>query len=157
MKINIEGKEVEAYHIIMKKENALEILNGTKKVEIRRFDDKYGKLFIDPKKEAEYFEKMKQPNFEYIDAEGNAECDKIYKDTKYIYFTNYAKSWSLVVKIHSIYMLYMTKDDIEFLSEQLEFHEYNSEWQKFEGKPIEEVPSFFAIAIDKIISCENLK
>lgn len=156
MKINIDGKEVEAYHLIMRKENALEILNGTKKVEIREFNKKYGTLFIDPQKEAEYFEKMKRPNFEYIDENGIAECDKIYKDVRYIYFTNYNKSWSLVVEINQIYMLYMTQDDITFLSEQLGFKEYDNEWQQFEDKPIEEIPSFFAIAIDKIINHEGL-
>lgn len=156
MKINIDGKEVEVYHLIMKKENALEILNGTKKVEIREFNQKYGTLFIDPQKEAEYFEKMKQPNFEYIDENGIAECDKIYKDVKYIYFTNYNKSWSLVVEIDQIYMLYMIKDDIEFLSEQLGFKEYNNEWQQFEGKDLDDTPSFFAIDIKKIVSSENL-
>lgn len=156
MKINIDGKEVEAYHLIMKKENALEILNGTKKVEIREFNQKYGTLFIDPQKEAEYFEKMKQPNFEYIDENGVAECDKIYKDVKYIYFTNYNKSWSLVVEIDQIYMLYMIKDDIEFLSEQLGFKEYDNEWQQFEGKDLDDIPSFFAIDIKRIVSNENL-
>lgn len=156
MKINIDGKEVEVYHLIMKKENALEILNGTKKVEIREFNQKYGTLFIDPQKEAEYFEKMKQPNFEYIDENGVAECDKIYKDVKYIYFTNYNKSWSLVVEIDQIYMLYMIKDDIEFLSEQLGFKEYDNEWQQFEGKDLDDIPSFFAIDIKRIVSNENL-
>lgn len=156
MKIQVNGQEVEAYHLIMKKENALEILNGTKKVEIREFNQKYGTLFIDPQKEAEYFEKMKQPNFEYIDENGVAECDKIYKDVKYIYFTNYNKSWSLVVEIDQIYMLYMIKDDIEFLSEQLGFKEYDNEWQQFEGKDLDDIPSFFAIDIKRIVSNENL-
>ncbi|MBQ8958643.1 MAG: hypothetical protein IJ057_09140 [Bacteroidales bacterium] len=35
MKININGNEVEAYALIMRKENALEILRGTKTVELR--------------------------------------------------------------------------------------------------------------------------
>ena len=54
MTIEINGKPVEAYHLIMKKENALDILNGKKKVEIRAFSEKYNDLFIDKKLYKEY-------------------------------------------------------------------------------------------------------
>ena len=49
MTIEVNGKPVEAYHLIMKKENALDILKGKKKVEIRAFSEKYNYLFIDKK------------------------------------------------------------------------------------------------------------
>lgn len=158
MKIQVNGKEVEAYHLIMRKENALEIVNGTKKIEVRDFSPKYGKMFIDPEKEAKYFEKMKQPNFEYIDENGVAECDKVYRETKYIYFTNYNKSWSLIVEIDFINMLWFTDDDMDFLENELGFTDYKEGYQEFKKnhKEGDELPAIFAIGIKNIISYENL-
>lgn len=158
MKININGKEHEAYRLIMKKENALEILNGTKEVELREFNKKYGEMFIDKKKEAEYFEKIKSPDFEYVDANGVAECDKIYKGVKYIYFTNYNKSWHLIVELAHIYMLWFNDDDMLFLSNDLNCKDLEGPYKEFrkKHKEGEEIPAVFAISIGKVISHENL-
>lgn len=157
MTIQVDGKPVEAYHLIMKKENALDILNGKKKVEIRTFSDKYLSMFIDQEKYKEYQEKLKEPDFQGVDENGVLEFDKtIRTDIKHIYFTNYNKTWSLVVKIHSFYTLSMIKDDIAFLAENFDFHDYDNEWQQFEGKELDEVPAFFAIYLDKVISHEGL-
>ena len=157
MTIEINGKPVEAYHLIMKKENALDILNGKKKVEIRTFSEKYLSMFIDQEKYKEYQEKLKEPDFQGIDEEGISEFDKtIRTDIKYIYFTNYNKTWNLVVKIHSFYTLSMIKDDVDFLAENFDFHDFDNEWQQFEGKELDEVPAFFAIYLDKVISHEGL-
>lgn len=159
MKIQVNGKEVEAYHLIMRKENALEILNGTKETELREFSKKYGEMFIDKKKEAEYFEKMKQPDFEYVDKNGIAECDKVYKDVKYVYFTNYNKFWYLIAEIAQIYMLWFTDDDMDFLSNELNCKDLEDTYKDFKKnhKEGEEIPAVFALNIKKIISHENLK
>jgi hypothetical protein len=157
MTIQVDGKPVEAYHLIMKKENALDILKGKKKVEIRTFSDKYLSMFIDQEKYKEYQEKLKEPDFQGVDENGVLEFDKtIRTDIKHIYFTNYNKTWSLIVKIHSFYTLSMIKDDIAFLAENFDFHDYDNEWQQFEGKELDEVPAFFAIYLDKVISHEGL-
>ena len=50
----------------------------------------------------------------------------------------------------------MIKDDIAFLAENFDFHDYDNEWQQFEGKELDEVPAFFAIYLDKVISHEGL-
>ena len=157
MTIQVDGKPVEAYHLIMKKENALDILKGKKKVEIRTFSDKYLSMFIDQEKYKEYQEKLKEPDFQGVDENGVLEFDKtIRTDIKHIYFTNYNKTWSLIVKIHLFYTLSMIKDDIAFLAENFDFHDYDNEWQQFEGKELDEVPAFFAIYLDKVISHEGL-
>ena len=157
MTIEINGKPVEAYHLIMKKENAIDILNGKKKVEIRTFSDKYLSMFIDNEKYKVYQEKMKDPNFQFYDDEGVSEFDKtIRTDINYIYFTNYNKTWNLVAKIHSFYTCSMIKDDIEFLAENFDFHDYDNEWQQFDGKDIDDIPAFFAIYIDKVVKYEGI-
>ena len=160
MKINIGNKEVEAHRLIMQKNNALEILSGVKKVEIRNFNPTYSKMFIDSKKEAEYLEKIKQPDFEYIDENGVAECDKIYKDIKYIYFTNYNNSWHLIVEIKEINMLWFNDEDMNFLSNDLGCDDLNKAYQDYKenlkDEAPEEVPAFFAISIKNIIAQEGL-
>ena len=47
MKINYNGQEIEAYSLIMTKENALDILNGKKSIETRMLSAKYEKMFTD--------------------------------------------------------------------------------------------------------------
>ena len=47
MKIEYNGKEVEAYRLITKKKFAQEIFEGKKKVEIRAFSNFYEKMFFD--------------------------------------------------------------------------------------------------------------
>ncbi len=47
MKINYNGQEIEAYSLIMTKENALDILNGKKTIETRMLSAKYEKMFTD--------------------------------------------------------------------------------------------------------------
>lgn len=43
MKISYNGQEIEAYSLVMTKENALAILNGKKDIETRMLSTKYEK------------------------------------------------------------------------------------------------------------------
>ncbi|GJH39876.1 hypothetical protein RCZ04_04260 [Capnocytophaga sp. HP1101] len=157
MTIQVNGKPAEAYHLIMKKENALDILKGTKKVEMRTFSDKYLSMFIDQEKYKEYQEKLKEPDFQGIDENGVLEFDKVYRDDiRHIFFTNYNKTWNLVVELDGITTCSMVKDDIEFLAKNFDFHDYDNEWQQFEGKDLDEIPAFFALVISKVVSHEGL-
>lgn len=47
MTIKYKDQEIEAYPLIMRKENALDILRGKKTIEIRKFSGKYEKMFTD--------------------------------------------------------------------------------------------------------------
>ena len=47
MKISYNGQEIEAYSLVMTKENALAILNGKKDIETRMLSTKYEKMFTD--------------------------------------------------------------------------------------------------------------
>ncbi|AMD85115.1 hypothetical protein SAMN05444369_101291 [Capnocytophaga haemolytica] len=160
MTIKVNGKDVEAYRLIMRKTNALDILKGTKKIEIRDFSKTYGDMFIDPEKEKVYLKKMEEPDFEYIDKNGVAECDKIYKDTKYIYFTNYNNSWDLVAEIEQIFMLWFTDDDMEFLSKELNFHDLEESYKEYKANGHDDnedgTPAFFAIELKGVVSHRGL-
>lgn len=160
MKIKINNKEVEAYRLIMRKENALDILSGKKKIEIRTYSDHYCEMFFDK-------EKLKNAN-KILDKTGNTENDNgdniledAIKNLNYVYFTNYNKTWSLVVRLDWIYILGMIKDDIEFLKNEFNFNEYNDEWQQFEkffnNGEHDKIPMFFALAIKDVISHKGLE
>lgn len=45
--IKYNGQDIEAFALIMKKENALDILNGNKAIETRMMSAKYEKMFTD--------------------------------------------------------------------------------------------------------------
>ena len=47
MKINYKGQEIEAYSLVMNRNNALDILNGKKCIETRMLSSKYEKMFTD--------------------------------------------------------------------------------------------------------------
>jgi len=138
-KIIYEDKEVDAYDFLMKKENALEIMSGKKKLEIRSFTPKYYKLLIDREQEA----KNRENPEEYI--------LPIRTDISFIHFHNYNNSWFLNVKIKEIGLAMMDKEEIEILAEEFDFHDYDNEWQKFEKLPNAQKPMFFWFAIEKII------
>ncbi len=161
MKIKVENKEAEAYYLIMRKENALDILNGKKKVEIRDYTDHYCGHFFDKDKLDEFNKEVDDIDFEPTDKDGVLKIEKAIKKIKYARFTNRNNTWHLDVRLDWIYICSMTKDDVDFLSKEFGFDEYNDKWQEFEDKVeqglFNEVPSFFALAIREVVSHEGLK
>nr|DAS12940.1 MAG TPA: hypothetical protein [Caudoviricetes sp.]DAS70685.1 MAG TPA: hypothetical protein [Caudoviricetes sp.] len=149
MTIEVNGKPVEAYHLIMKKENALDILKGKKKVEIRAFSEKYNDLFIDKKLYKEYQKDLENPN-------GSMTIEDTLKDTAYIYFTNYNKTWELIVEVLDIAVYQMTKEDIEVLNEDYDFHDLDNEWQQYKDLTEEEIPMFYGLGLADIVSHKGL-
>lgn len=150
MKIKVNGQEVEAYALLMQKENALEILNGKKTIEIRALNSKYSSMFTD-QKQLEENEKLR--------AEGREEeCKPPYRtDIAYVHFYNYQKSWTLDVAIDEIGMTEMTKEGIDFLNSEFGFHDYDNEWQQYDGKPFDDIPIFFYLHIAEIVGQTGLK
>ena len=147
MKINVNGNEVEAYALIMKKENALEILRGTKTIEIRSANTKYEKMFTDQEQLAKNREAAK---------EGSDEWQvPIRKDIGFVHFYNYANTWALDCEIDEIGTASLTKEDIE--NQEFGFHDFDDQWQEFEGKPEEEIPFFFYLHIAAIVGHRGLE
>jgi len=134
-----EGKEVQAYDFLMKKENALDIVSGKKKVEIRSFSDYYHKILTDKEQDEKNHENID----EYI--------VPIRTDIEFIHFHNYNNSWFLNVKIDEIGLSMMDKEDIEMLEEDFNFHDFDNEWQQYSNLPDEEKPMFYWFSITEVI------
>nr|DAO90764.1 MAG TPA: ASCH domain protein [Caudoviricetes sp.]DAR57125.1 MAG TPA: ASCH domain protein [Caudoviricetes sp.] len=149
MTIEVNGKPVEAYHLIMKKENALDILNGKKKIEIRAFSKKYNDMFINKELYKEFQEYLKDPD-------GSMELEDCLNETEYIYFTNYNKSWYLIVEVLDIAVYKMTQEDVEVLNEDYDFHDFDNEWQQYKDLPEDEIPVFYGLGLADVISHEGL-
>jgi len=150
MTIQVNGKPVEAYHLIMKKENALDILNGKKKVEIRKFSKKYNDMFINKELYKEFQEYLKDPD-------GSMELEDCLNETEYIYFTNYNNSWHLIVEVLDIAVYQMTKEDVEVLNEDYNFHDFDNEWQQYKDIREEDIPMFYGIGLADVISHQGIE
>lgn len=150
MKIEYQGELVEAYDLIMKKVFALEILNGQKTLEIRPYSPFYCSRFIDTQQLEENERRRAAGRKDEILAPYRT-------DIGFIHFHDYGKTWFLDVAIDEIGTTDMTKEGVAFLAEEFGFHEYDNEWQQFEGKPLEEVPEFFYLHICEIVRQAGLR
>ncbi len=148
MIIEINGQEHEAYRLIMKKENALEILNGKKRAEIRTFSDVYISMFFD-KKIREQQEKDQAEGKE-IDIE-----DAI-KQTQYARFTNYSGSWFLDVKLSELGLCTLDEETVAELNADFDLHDLDNEWQQYRDLPDEDKPIFFLLGIKEVVSHNGL-
>ncbi len=181
MTINVNGKEVEAYHLIMQKGNALDIVNGSKHVEVRGATDQYFSRFFNKKKyEAftrlyEEFDKNEDipaekfiENLKAIDIHLTkddfedgatfyfAVYNQLFNEVKYIYFTNYNKSWHLVVEVADKKLYELTEETRKLMNEKYAFHDWDgddlSESLDENGNTWE----FFALELGKIIEHKGL-
>lgn len=139
MKINYNGKEVEAYDLKMKKENALSILSGTKKAEIRTFSDYYIARFVDSSKLGEDI-----PFFEKLNKVGFAR------------FRNYNTTWFVDVKLNEISLCTLDEVTVKELNEDFGFHELDEEWQQYKDLADGEKPLFFLLGIDQVVASQGI-
>lgn len=149
MKINYKGQEAEAYALIMKKENALEILRGKKTVEFRNFAPKYEKMFTD-------FEQIAK-NQELVAAGRENECLPPFKtDIEAVHFYPYNNSWHLDVLIDEIGIVDITEEGAKFLADTFGCHEMDDQWQQFAHLPKDKIPFMFYLHIDEIVGHHGL-
>ncbi len=148
MYIEKDGKKHEAYNLIMKKENALDIINGKKVLEIRAYTPFYASMFTD--------EEQLALNEELREQGRDEECVEPLKGIEYVHFHNYNNSWSLDVRIDDIGICSMDEEDLSYLAEDFDFHDYDEEWQQYEHLPYEEKPMFYYLHVAEIINRENI-
>lgn len=145
MKITYNNKEYEAYALLMRKENAIDIISGKKRVEIREFSPFYEKMFIDQK---------------IVEQNRKIKCESEYvspmRDVPCIHFYSTGAPWTLDVSINDIGIASMIEEDIKWLNEEYGFHDFDNEWQQYVGKPEEEIPIFFYLGIEKVLQHEGI-
>ncbi len=167
----------------MQKGNALDIVNGSKHVETRGATDQYFSRFFDKKKYEAFsriydeFEKNEDMPAEqlvenlktigihlskedFADDDGGslyyAIYNQLFNDVKYIYFTNYNKSWHLIVEISGKKIYELTEETRKLMNEKYAFHDWDcddlSESLDEDGNAWE----FFALELGQIIEHKGL-
>ena len=69
---------------------------------------------------------------------------------------NKKSPWYLDVSIDNIGIASMIEEDIKWLNETYDFHDFDNEWQQFVGKPDDEIPYFYYLGIEKVLQHEGL-
>lgn len=145
MTIEVNGKQVEAYDLLMKKEYALEILSGKKRVEFRSFSEHYINRFM----KKEVMLKNKKSGNRAVEKF----IDEIRTDIEYIHFHNYNNSWYLDVAIAGIGHCFIDSLDIESLAEEFDdFKAYIEDAKKNDQLPLDERPMMFYIVIAEVVA-----
>ena len=145
MKIKYNGNEYDAYALVMTKENALEILNGMKRVEIREYSPHYESIFID--------KKIADANQEITRDE---DWQNPIKSTPAVHFYSTGADWTLDVSIDDIGIASLIPEDIAWLQDEYDFHDLDEKLEECKDMPEDEVPMFFYIGIEKILNHSGL-
>lgn len=141
MKIEYNGEMVEAYDLVISRKIAEQIIKGERTLVTYWASLYYQNKFIDNEQE-EINQKLEQ--------EGRN--DEIYFPSKNIWFAHF-KSFgasSFDARISNIGVAFLIKDDIEDLSNEFNFHDFDNMWQQYtedEGR----APGFFYLSLDDII------
>ena len=128
MKISYNGQEIEAYSLVMTKENALAILNGKKDIETRMLSTKYEKMFTDFAQVDEN-EKLRKSGHE-------DECKPVLRtDIEAIHFYSTGAPWTLDVAIDEIGIGEVTEEGIKFMHDEFDFHDFDEQLKEFKKNP----------------------
>lgn len=148
--IKYKDQEIEAYSLIMRKENALDILSGKKTIEVRKFSGKYEKMFTDFK-QLEENEKLRK-------AGRDEECQPILRtDVEAIHFYSTGSPWTLDVAIDEIGIGEITEEGIKFMHDEFDFHDFDEQLDEFKKNPPKELPLFYYLHICETINHSGLK
>ena len=143
-----EPAPVDCLNLIMKKENALAIISGEKKLEFRAYTQHYVNRLYDAKTE-EFVERHKdEPDVLFW-------CDTL-RPVERIHFHNYNDTWSLDVECTYNNLVAPTDDGVNFLHEEYDCHELDEMHRKLKREGAEDYPLFFYFEIGKILGKNNI-
>ena len=136
---------IDCLNLVMKREWAEKILSGEKKLEFRDFTQFYASRLID-KNVNKYL------NEHVDDDEVVMFCNDI-RQVEKIHFHNYNNSWFLDVECTFNDAFSVTKNDIEFLQEEYDCHEFDEDLESLEAAnvPEKERPYIFYFVIGKVL------
>lgn len=143
-----EAKPVECLNLLLRKEFALQILNGEKKVEFRAFSEHYCGRLID--KDVDNWMQ------DHIDDEEAMFFANQVRPVKKIHFHNYNNTWTLDVECLKNDYVAPIKKDVEYLNNTWGCHELDKQCESFDKKKTTERPLYFFFALGKILEKKGL-
>jgi hypothetical protein len=144
------SEDIESLSLVMKREYAEQIKNGTKVIEFRDFSDFYCKRLFD--KEVDAYVNAHKDNQEVMDALHRQIVTPL-RIVNNLHFHNYNNSWFLDVECTFNDTFSVTKNDIEFLQEEYDCHEFDEDLESLEAAnvPEKERPYIFYFVIGKVL------
>lgn len=124
-----QPEPIPTLNLIMRKEFALAILKGEKKVEIRSFSDHYFNRLTDKKVDKWMDDHRKDGD---MDEEAFNEFMCATRPVLKIHFHNYNNSWFLDVTCTENALIGLTRQNVESLHERFDFHDLDETLEKIE-------------------------
>lgn len=143
-----DAKPVECLNLLLRKEFALQILNGEKKVEFRAFSEHYCDRLID--KDVDNWMQ------EHIDDDEAMFFANHVRPVKKIHFHNYNNSWTLDVECKKCDYVAPCKKDVHYLNEIWGCHELDEQCADFDKRKAENRPLYFFFALGKVLDKKGL-
>ncbi len=143
-------KPIECLDLIMRREFAQQIVEGTKRVEIRSYSSHYFNRLYD-KAVLDYEDKhwddelMKLQMIDFNDS---------VRAVKKIHFHDYGKTWFLDVECIENNTVVLVDDQVQFLQDEYGFHDFDEELAGLNKRKAKERPIFFYFAIGRILGTD---
>ena len=143
-------KPIERLDLVMRKEFALEILDGTKTVEIRSYSNfycsrLYDKIVLAYEQAHWDDELMRMMMIDFNDS---------VRAVKTIHFHDYGKTWFLDVECIDNSTVLIRDDQVGYLQEQFNCHEFDEELAELNAENASERPIYFYFAVGKVLGTD---
>lgn len=148
MKINYNGKEIEALHLVMKKKWAQYILAGRKTVEFRAFTPYYRSRLTIPENFEENNRRIQEADRTGVEPE----LLEDFKPIEAIHFSDYNNTWQLICRTDGIKLVGCDSGGARELRHDWGSHDLDD----FNEVPDGQGPLAFAIHISGIIDHSGL-
>lgn len=141
-------KPIECLNLIMRKEFAMQILRGEKKIEFRGFTEHYVGRLID--KDVDNWMQ------DHIDDEEAMTFVNHNRQVKKIHFHNYSNSWYLDIECNLNDYIAVTDEDVKWLQDTYDCHELDEALANFNKRKSKDRPMYFFFELGEVIDT-NLK
>lgn len=152
MQISVNGKNEQAYHIILDKKQAIEILNGKRKAVILPDNYIQQRVFLIEDKYIDFCKNLE------IDPDYDGELSDCIKEIPYVHFTEYSDKWHLNVEVNAVSLDSLTEEVMNIYHTEYDLHDLDEYWQQnCKNLNLEDIPQVYCIELGKVVSHSGLK